>query len=72
MQWPPIPGPGIERHEAERLCRRRTHNLPRIDAKRVAKTSHLVRHSDIDRTKRVLPKLARLRDAGRRNGVNII
>ena len=72
MQWPPMPGPGIERHKAERLGRGRADDFPCVDAERVAKPRHFVRHADVDRTKSVLPQLAGLGDACGRNGMDLI
>ena len=65
MQWPPRPGPGIERHEAERLGGRGLHDFPHVDAHAVAHQRQLVDHADVDGAERVLEQLHHLGDARR-------
>src|SRR5438445_4705443 len=62
--------PRIERHKAERLGRRRTHDFPGVDAEGIAEFGHLVCHADVYCSKRVFPELCRLCDAGRRDSMN--
>ena len=57
MQWPPRPGPGIERHEAERLRLGRLDHLPDVDAHRVADDLQLVDQRDVDGAEDVLGQL---------------
>ena len=70
MQWPPRPGPGLERHEAERLRRRRVHDLPDVDPHPVAELRELVDERDVDRAEDVLEELRQLRGLGRRDAVH--
>ena len=68
MQCPPIPGPGRELHEAERLGRRGIDHFPDIDAELVADDRHLVHEADVHRPERVLEQLHQLRRLGARHG----
>ena len=65
MQWPPRPGPGIERHEAERLGLGRVDHFPDVDVHPVAHQRQLVDQADVHRAERVLEQLDHLGDAGR-------
>ena len=65
MQWPPRPGPGIERHEAERLGLGRVDHFPHVDVHAVAHQRQLVDQADVHRAERVLEQLHHLGDAGR-------
>ena len=67
MQWPPRPGPGIERHEAERLGLRRVDDLPHVDVHAVAHQRQLVDEPDVDGAERVLEQLHHFGDARRRH-----
>jgi hypothetical protein len=57
MQCPPIPGPGIEFHEPERLRRRGLDHFPDVDAELVAHDGHLVHEADVHRAEGVLEGL---------------
>ena len=72
MQWPPRPGPGLKRHEPERLRRRRLHDLPDVDVHPVAELRELVDERDVDRAEDVLEQLRQLGGLGRRDGVTIV
>ena len=65
MQWPPSPGPGKERHEAERLGRRRLDHFPDVDAHAAAHHGDLVDQADVDHAERVLEQLDHLGHLGR-------
>src|SRR5215207_2139453 len=62
--------PRIESHEPERLCGGGPNDFPSVDAERVTKPRHFIRHSDVDSAERVLPELARLGDPCGRNGMH--
>src|SRR2546427_6970204 len=53
-------GARIERHEPERLRRRRANNFPSVYIQRITKPGHLVRHADVYGSKSVLQKFCRL------------
>ena len=57
MQWPPTPGPGVERLEAERLGRRAADHVPQVDLELVAEPRHLVDQRDVDVPVGVLQQL---------------
>ena len=61
MQCPPRPGPGIERHEAERLGLGRVDHLPDVDAHGVVDHLQFVDERDVDGAEDVLGELDRLR-----------
>ena len=60
MQWPPSPGPGIERHEAKRFSGRRVDHFPDIDTHAVAHDGDLVHQADIDHAEGVFEQLHHL------------
>src|SRR6185503_12951748 len=62
----------IKGHEAERLRRRRATHFPRIDVERVTESRHLVRHADVDRSKRVFEKLRRFGHTRRADRMYVI
>ena len=73
MQWPPTPGPGVERLEPERLGRRAADDVPQVDAELVAEPRHLVDQRDVDVPVGVLQQLGHLGlagAAGRHHGVD--
>ena len=65
MQWPPRPGPGIERHEAERLGLGGVDHFPHVDAHAMAHQRQLVDQADVDGAEGVLEQLHHLGDARR-------
>ena len=67
MQWPPRPGPGIERHEPKGLGLGRVDHFPDVDAHGVVNDLKLVDEGDIDGAKDVLGELDRLGGRGRRD-----
>ena len=70
MQCPPSPGPGIERHEAERLRRRGVDHVPDVDAHLAIDMLQFVDERDVDATEDVFGQLHRFRRGGRRDGNN--
>ena len=70
MQWPPRPGPGLERLEAERLRRGGLDHLPDVDPHPVAELRELVDERDVDRAVDVLEQLRQLGRLGRRDLVH--
>src|SRR5690606_1218898 len=58
-------GSRVERHEPERLGRRRLDDFPHADAEPVAHERQLVDQADVDRPERVLEQLHHLGDPGR-------
>ena len=63
-------GPGLERHEAERLRRRRLDHLPHVDVHPVAQLRELVDERDVDRAEDVLEELRELGRLGRGDAVD--
>ena len=61
------PGPGIERHKAERLGLGRVDHLPDVDAHRLEHDLQLVDERDVDRAEDVLGELDRLGGLERRD-----
>ena len=72
MQCPPRPGPGIERHEAERLGLRGLDHLPDVDAHPVEDHLELVHERDVDRAEDVLEQLRGLGDPARRDRDHLV
>ena len=70
MQWPPRPGPGLERREAERLRRGGVDHLPHVDLHPVAELRELVDERDVDGAVDVLEQLRQLGGLGRRDLVH--
>ena len=64
MQWPPTPGPGVERLEAERLGGGAVDRVPQVHAELVAEDRHLVHQRDVDVPVGVLEQLGHLGLAG--------
>ena len=72
MQWPPRPGPRLERHESERLRRGGVDDLPDVDIHPVAELSELVDERDVDGAEDVLEEFRELGCFGRRDGVHVV
>ena len=70
MQWPPRPGPGLKRHEAERLGGGGVDDLPDVDPHPVAEDRELVDERDVDRAEDVLEQLRQLGGLGARELVH--
>ena len=66
------PGTGLEAHEAERLRRRRVHDLPHVDVHPVAELGELVDERDVDRAEDVLEQLRQLGGLRRRHPVYLV
>ena len=62
----------IERHETERLRRRRANDFPGVDIQRVTKAGHLVCHADVYRAKSIFQQLRGLGHTRGSYGMNVV